>query len=71
MGVHKEQHFSVPAVAKLWGLSDDTIRTLFENELGVLKIVRPEKMHKRRYVTLSIPESIVKKVHERLHSKAA
>ncbi len=71
MGVYKEQHFSVSELAKLWGFSDDFIRELFRNEVGVLKVVRPEKMHKRRYVTLSIPESIVKKVHERLHSKAA
>jgi hypothetical protein len=71
MGVHKEQHFSVPELAKLWRFSDDFIRELFRNEIGVLKIVRPEKMHKRSYTTLSIPESVARKVHERLHGIAA
>jgi hypothetical protein len=70
-GVHNEQHFSVPELAKLWGLSDDSIRELFRNELGVLKLARPEKMHKRGYTTLSIPESVARKVHERLHGRAA
>ncbi len=71
MGVYKEQHFSVSELAKLWGFSDDFIRELFRNEVGVLKVVRPEKMHKRSYTTLSIPESVVKRVHERLHGRAA
>jgi hypothetical protein len=71
MGVHNEQHFSVPELAKLWGFSDDVIRELFRNEIGVLKIVRPEKMHKRSYTTLSIPESVARRVHERLHGIAA
>ena len=70
-GVHDERHFTVPELAELWGFSDDFVRELFRSEIGVLKVVRPEKMHKRRYVTLSIPESIVKKVHERLHGIAA
>jgi len=61
----------VPVLAKLWGFSDDFIRELFRNEPGVLKAVRPEKMHKRVYTTLSIPESVAKKVHERLHGRVA
>ncbi len=70
-GLHDEQHYTVPQLAKRWGLSDDTIRGLFENEVGVLKIARPERMNKRRYVTLSVPESVAQRVHERLHGVAA
>ena len=31
-----EKHYSVPELAKLWGLSERTIRRMFENEPGVL-----------------------------------
>ncbi len=55
-GLHDEQHYTVPQLAKRWGLSD---------------IARPERMNKRRYVTLSVPESVAKRVHERLHGVAA
>jgi len=31
-----ERHYSAPELAKLWGLSERTIRRMFENEPGVL-----------------------------------
>jgi hypothetical protein len=64
----------------LWGFSDDFIRALFENEIGVIKVVRPEdpnkknkdgRKGKREYVSLRIPESVAARVHERLHGKVA
>jgi hypothetical protein len=68
-GVHAELHYKVPELAKLWGCSDHFIRDLFKNEIGVLKIVRPEdvRRNKREYVSLRIPANVAAKVHESLH----
>ena len=64
-----ERHFKPEELSLLWGLSTNVIRALFEGEAGVLKIVRPEKLHKRRYVTLRIPASVAERVHLRLDAK--
>ena len=61
-----EQHYSVQQTAKMWGLGVDIVRRIFENETGVIKIVSPERLHKRRYTTLRIPESVLRRVHRRL-----
>ena len=61
-----EPHYSVQQVANVWGLGVDVIRPIFEYEPGVLKILSPERLHKRRYTTLRIPESILRRVHSRL-----
>ena len=50
----------------MWGLSVDAARRLFENEQGVLRIGHGEGLHKRRYVTLKVPQSVVTRVHRRL-----
>jgi len=60
-----EEHYTPEKLGKLWGLSDDTIRTMFEGEPGVLVIDRPEKMHKRRYCSIRIPASVAERVHAR------
>ena len=64
-----EHHYSPADVVRLWGWSDDFIRDLFENEPGVLKSERPETMHKRRYTSIRIPESILLRVGKRLQNK--
>jgi AraC-like DNA-binding protein len=56
---HGERHYSVTDVAKLWGLSRDSVRRLFRREPGVLVMGD-------RYVTLRIPESVLERVHRRL-----
>jgi hypothetical protein len=61
-----EKHFSVIELAELWGLAPDTIRPLFANRPGVLKIVRPESRRKRVYSTLRIPASVAERVHAEL-----
>jgi hypothetical protein len=65
-----EKHFSVSQVATLWNLSDDTVRKLFIDEIGVLKFTRPSRL-RRKYCSLRIPESVVQRVHQRLQKKAA
>jgi hypothetical protein len=64
-----EQHYTPAQLAKRWGFSDDFVRELFRGEEGVMQIDRPEKMHKRGYVTLRIPESVAERVYARLVSK--
>jgi hypothetical protein len=60
-----ERHFKPEELGKLWGLSANAIRALFEEEVGVLKIIRNEQLHKRKYTTLRIPESVAERVHAR------
>lgn len=56
---HGERHYSVSEVANLWALSRDSVRRLFRREPGVLAMGD-------KYVTLRIPESVLKRVHRRL-----
>lgn len=64
-----EQHYTPVQLAKRWGLSATSVRELFRNEPGVIMIDRPEKMHKRGYVSMRIPESVAERVYSRLVMK--
>ncbi len=68
--VHIERHYAVTEIAEMWNLSADKVRELFENEPGVLLIGERNPRHKRRYVTLRIPQSVLERVHHRLSSKS-
>jgi len=68
--VHIERHYAVAEIAKLWNLSPDKVRELFENEPGVLVLGERSPRHKRRYVTLRIPQTVLERVHSRLSSKS-
>lgn len=61
-----ERHYKVMEVAELWGMSPKTIRNIFVAEPGVLRINRPELLHKRGYCSLFIPESVLLSAHRRL-----
>lgn len=50
----------------MWGLGVDLIRRIFEHADGVIKIVSPERLHKRRYTTLRIPEGVLRRIHRHL-----
>ena len=67
--MYDERHFKPDELAELWGVSGDTIRRLFQDVPGVLVIDRPEKMHKRGYCSMRIPESVAKRVYEKHLSK--
>jgi hypothetical protein len=64
-----EKHYSVIDVAKLWGLSENTIRRMFTGEPGVVEWGSEETRFKRGYKTMRIPESVVQRVHRR-HAQA-
>jgi hypothetical protein len=62
-----EEHFSPKQVALMWGLSVATIRRLFENEAGVLKVRNASgPTGRRQYKTLRIPTSVAARVHRRI-----
>ena len=61
-----ERHYAPNELAKLWGVDTETIRNLFREEPGVVKIGNRNPKHKRAYLTLRIPESVATRVHNRL-----
>ena len=63
-----EKHYRVRELASLWGFSDNTIIRLFASEPGVIRL--ESRALKRKYTTLSIPESVASRVHERLGQKS-
>jgi len=65
-----ERHYAVAEVAEMWHLSPDKVREIFEHEPGVLVIGDRNPRHKRRYLTLRIPQSVLLRVHHRLAAKA-
>jgi hypothetical protein len=73
----EEKHYTVPQLASSWQMSADTIRRLFRDEPGVLRLNRPavdwpKKERKRGYATIIIPESTAKRVYDKLlKSRAA
>jgi hypothetical protein len=66
IGLANEKHYSVIEIAKLWALSEKTVRRIFEREPGVIRWSREEKLHKRGYHTLRVPETVLHRVHRKL-----
>jgi hypothetical protein len=65
-----ETHLTVKDIAASWKSHPDTVREMFRDLPGVLKIIRPKTRNKRAYVTLRIPQSVVDRVYAKL-TKAA
>lgn len=63
-----EKHYSVQEIAKMWNWSDNTVRRLFRDEPGVIKIGSPETRFKQKHWQLSIPESVLLRVHAKLRN---
>ena len=61
-----EKHYEPSELAELWGVSVQTIRKIFRDEEGVLKIGSDGTRNRRAYKTLRIPESVAERVHTRL-----
>lgn len=62
--LYTEQHYTPAQLGASWGVDAETIRNLFRNEPGVLKIGKNGA--KRSYISLRIPESVAARVHHRL-----
>jgi hypothetical protein len=63
-----EKHYRVNELAGLWGLSAKIIRRMFANEPGVIRIAN-HGTGKYKCMVLSIPESVVVRVHESLSAQ--
>jgi len=57
-----DEHFAPQQLALAWGVDLETIRNIFREEPGVLKINNASK----RRVTLRIPREVAERVHRRL-----
>jgi hypothetical protein len=64
-----ERHYTPSELAKMWGVSVQTIREVFKNEDGVLKLGKDGTRFRRGYKTLRIPHSVVERVHTRLSAQ--
>jgi len=60
-----EKHYRVKELAGLWGLSPKTVSRIFADEAGVIRVAN-DGTRKRKYATISIPESVASRVHEKL-----
>jgi len=69
--VPAERHYAVIEVAEMWHLSLDKVREIFEHEPGVLVLGDRSPRHKRRYLTLRIPHTVLLRVHKRLAAKSS
>ena len=59
-----ERHFTPRELARIWQLDETTIRRIFQDQPGVMKIGKANRRDgKRDYVTLRIPESIAAEVY--------
>ncbi len=63
-----EKHYRVKELASLWGFCENTVIRMFADEPGVIRLER--LTGRRKYVTLSIPETVALRVHERFSQKA-
>ena len=61
-----DPHFTPQQLADAWGVDVETIRNIFRDEPGVLKIGEKNPRHKRQYLTLRIPKDVAERVHARL-----
>lgn len=61
-----EKHSSIQEIADRWGLSENSVRDIFRNEPGVVRMERPGSRYKRAYTTIRIPRSVLDRVHRRM-----
>jgi hypothetical protein len=59
-------HYSPVELAQAWGVSVETVRSIFRGEPGVLKIGKTGTRYRRGYFTLRIPHEVAQRVHRRL-----
>ena len=64
-----EKHYRVKELARLWGLPRRPSRGCSLQEAGVIRVAN-DGTGKRKYATLSIPESVALRVHERLSNQS-
>ena len=58
-----EEHFTPAELARLWKRDESTIRRMFQDEPGVLKLGQTGRRGKRDYMTLRIPASVAERFY--------
>ena len=59
-----EPHYTPQQLAEIWQLDVSTVRKLFLDQPGVLKVGKAGRRDgKRDYVTLRVPESVAQRVY--------
>jgi hypothetical protein len=61
-----DKYYTPDELSVLWAVSTETIRSIFRDEPGVLKIGKPGTRSKRGYFTLRIPADVAERIHARL-----
>ena len=59
-----ERHYTPKELAELWRLDESTVRRMFQDEPGVLRIGQTGRRSKRDYVTLRIPASTAARFYQ-------
>lgn len=59
-----QRHYSPNQLAGLWGVHASTIRRIFQDRPGVLKLSVTGSEMAHRYVSLRIPESVARQWYE-------
>jgi len=60
-----ERHFTPQELAEIWRLDETTIRRIFQDQPGVLRLGKANRRDgKRDYVTLRIPESVAARLYQ-------
>ncbi|MCU1330699.1 MAG: hypothetical protein JWN34_6069 [Bryobacterales bacterium] len=64
--VATEHHYTVQQLSEKWQVAANTIRNLFKDEPGVLKVSQPRLLTRKQkpHVTLRIPASVVERLHK-------
>jgi hypothetical protein len=62
----QEPHYSVIEIARMWNLSEQIVRKIFEHEPGVLVITGKAKFSRRAYRTFRVPATVVRRKHKEL-----
>jgi len=60
------RYYTAREISELLNLSQDSVRKLFQDEPGVLVLGDQSSKYKRRYTTLRVPDSVLRRVLRRM-----
>lgn len=60
----ESKHYTVNEIAEAWAVSYDTVRRIFIDEPGVLKLGAQGRRKKRDHLMLRIPASVAERVYK-------
>ena len=67
--IHDKLSLTMADAARLSGFSQPTIKRMFKDEAGVIKLTRPTESHKRRYESIRIPRGVYDRVIGRITNR--